>query len=337
MALHQQRIAIGALLVGVLIGTLLYGVATLQVFIYYLVYRDDKKGLKFLVATIWLLDIVSQILVCMNFYYYAVTHRHDFNIVSNTELPAVLIVGTLVNCFLTSLVQAFFTYRLWLLSYKSRALAFVSITLNLAGLVMGIVFAVEGLQDLTFRTMHRTASLLSATMATNAACDIILTGALLTILQVRRCNAARNNNVVTRIMIYSLNTGLLTSITALGATVVLVRFRNQGLSMAFYAVLGRLYSNSLLANLNARQIFRNQIKHEVDVDDVTIPNLRSGATLAASQVSSSHPLSGDPQPPSPTEYKGSARSWLGFKMRETQVSESQVSQSGSSDAEASPA
>jgi len=59
--------------------------------------------------------------------------------------------------------------------------------------------------------------------------------------------------MINKLMVFVINTGVLTSICAFIALVMLLVFPDSLIYTAFYFCLGRLYANSILAALNSRK------------------------------------------------------------------------------------
>ncbi|KAF8160166.1 hypothetical protein BJ912DRAFT_1103603 [Pholiota molesta] len=63
----------GAALIGLVVASILYGMTTLQAYIYYTKYPNDVRTIKLLVLTVWILDTVSLCLVISAMYTYLVS------------------------------------------------------------------------------------------------------------------------------------------------------------------------------------------------------------------------------------------------------------------------
>lgn len=101
----------GPTLVGGLASAMLYGITTLQTYVYYMHYAEDALAMKFLVAVIWIFDTLHVSFMCHILYYYLIT---SYGVPENFEyiiwsLPA----SILVNVFLISIVQCFFVRQVY--------------------------------------------------------------------------------------------------------------------------------------------------------------------------------------------------------------------------------
>ncbi|KAI6122006.1 hypothetical protein F5141DRAFT_1094115 [Pisolithus sp. B1] len=62
----------GVALIGGLVSAMLYGITTLQTYVYYMHYSEDDSTTKFIVAAVWVLDTLHVSFMCHMLYYYLV-------------------------------------------------------------------------------------------------------------------------------------------------------------------------------------------------------------------------------------------------------------------------
>ncbi|KAI6122024.1 hypothetical protein F5141DRAFT_1094271 [Pisolithus sp. B1] len=101
----------GSALIGGLISAVLYGIATLQTYAYYMHYSEDTLTVKFLVTGVWVLDTLRLSFVCHVLYYYLIT---NYGIPTSLlymvwSLPA----SILVHIIGSSAVQCFFVHQIY--------------------------------------------------------------------------------------------------------------------------------------------------------------------------------------------------------------------------------
>lgn len=65
---------LGPILIGGLVSAALYGITTLQTYVYFMHYVEDASTKKFLVAAVWVLDTLHVSLTCHILYYYMITN-----------------------------------------------------------------------------------------------------------------------------------------------------------------------------------------------------------------------------------------------------------------------
>ncbi|VDC03995.1 unnamed protein product [Peniophora sp. CBMAI 1063] len=238
----------GALYIGVLVSALLYGVSFLQTVYYFFSSRNDWIGLKFLVGVVSVLDTIHQGMITHAAYIYMIT-----NFMNPSTLDTVvwtLIAETLINALLALCVQAFFVWRIYTLHRDGLRLP---VLLGLLSLTRFCLIATWVGKSARLRTWVNLSSLKnlsqSATVITLVS-ECSIAAALLYLMYKARSSASSSHSP--ELMKYILNTGLLTSIDALCLVIAYAARPDAMISIAFFFVLGRLYSNSLLATLNAR-------------------------------------------------------------------------------------
>jgi len=89
-----------------------------------------------------------------------------------------------------------------------------------------------------------------------AAADLLIAATLCTILNFSRTGFQKSNAMINKLIIFTVNTGLITSLCALASLISILAAPKTWIYVTFYYCLGRLYTNSLLATLNARSVIR---------------------------------------------------------------------------------
>lgn len=244
----------GAYFIGVVMSALLYGVTCVQVWYYYVSYPTDPWHIKSLVFAVFASDTVHQALVTHSAYVYLVTDIT--NPAGLGDLVWSLIVEVLFNAITAFLVQCFLSMRVYRLSNKSIPVTVVVMSSVIAEFVLSIVYVAKALPFQTFVDLHELQGISSAINATTAASDVLIAGCLCFLLQKSRTGFRRSDTMINKLMLFSLNTGLLTGIFAVASLISISVWPNAFIYIAFYFCVGRLYCNSLLATLNARRIIR---------------------------------------------------------------------------------
>jgi len=123
----------------------------------------------------------------------------------------------------------------------------------LAEFFAAMYYASQGVNFIHLTDLSKLKALSLTVNALAAAGDVLIAFILCWILQSSRTGFKRSDTVITKLIAFSINTGLVTSICALLSLITIVVFPGAFIYITFYFTLGRLYSNSLLATLNARQ------------------------------------------------------------------------------------
>ncbi|KAI0739972.1 hypothetical protein C8Q80DRAFT_1274982 [Daedaleopsis nitida] len=198
---------LGAAFLGHTVTTFLYGITTLQTFLYYRDQYKDPLVLRASVAVLWILDSVHAGLITGALYWYCITNFTNLPAVQRPiwPIPLMIIISTASN----SIVRGIYAYRLYKLA-RHR--------LILPSIIWGLY----------------------AGLSVEAAVDLVVA--------IAQCVVLRRYETGIR----SINTGMLTSICAIGALVSYAVVPEKFIYFAFFFALSKLYVNSLLATLNAR-------------------------------------------------------------------------------------
>ncbi|KAK0231182.1 hypothetical protein IW262DRAFT_464028 [Armillaria fumosa] len=134
---------LGATLIGVVIGSMIYGLSLLQLYSYITGRCSDKDGffLKAFIAVLMSVNSLHLILVCHSLYYYTITHFADFEALAVSIWSAAVHIP--VGAVVSSLVQFFYAYRLFLLNGRKYAVPTTIIFFSVLQTAMGISLAVK--------------------------------------------------------------------------------------------------------------------------------------------------------------------------------------------------
>jgi len=244
----------GVTLIGVIVAAALWGVSCVQVWYYYNHYPKDAWHNKLLVAAGWMSDTVHQMLISHTIYTYLVTNFG--NPVELGNLVWSLLVEILFNGLTTLMVQCFFTVRVWRLSGGSYFLTGLVSILVVGQFGWMLYYTIKSLQFQNFAQL-RTLKVASITVnALAAAGDVLIATILCSILQMSRTGFKRSDTMIKKLILFSMSTGLVTSICAVAALISTVSAPSTFIYIFFYFNIGRLYSNSLMVALNARKNIR---------------------------------------------------------------------------------
>ncbi|PBK60598.1 hypothetical protein ARMSODRAFT_982132 [Armillaria solidipes] len=253
----------GAAFIGVVVAAILHGVSCVQAW-YYFTHQHDQWPLKSIVAAVMVFDTVHQALICHTgkvfymlrclLYTYLITHYGNAAELQRTVWS--LLAEVLFNGFTAFLVQSFLALRVWRLSNRK-----ILVTVIVALLVVaefGCVIAFGTLALINVHNFAELATLKYLSISVNAlaaAGDVLIAGTLCLLLH--RSRTGFQKKVLTRKQIlFAVNTGLLTSLCAVASLISILTAPNTFIYITFFFCMGRLYSNSLLATLNARKRIR---------------------------------------------------------------------------------
>ncbi|KAF9043376.1 hypothetical protein BJ165DRAFT_1529415 [Panaeolus papilionaceus] len=247
---------IGIFEVGSAFAIFLFGIVTLQAHCYYTTFRDDGWMQKTMVGLLWLMELGHTIGVSYEVYRATITlHGQPHRLITFPALSSVIAIGGAI----TLCVQSFFSLRVYRVIRKPYAyVAFLCIAISSMRLVGGIVLSVAAVRSTSIDIYRvKWKWLIVLLLVSGTLVDVIITIAMLYYLCSARSRAmTRTAHIIDKLIVYTLRSGLLTSLSAI---VLLVLFLTKPKTMSWLAVytfLAKLYSNSLLSVLNGRAELR---------------------------------------------------------------------------------
>ncbi|KAJ6629354.1 hypothetical protein B0H10DRAFT_1986780, partial [Mycena sp. CBHHK59/15] len=259
---------LGALLVGGLAATALWGVTCVQTFTFFMRETKDHPVHKALVNFMALgLDTFDTVLNCHILYFYLVRNYLDptaliipvwwdifpfelsllavsIDVRSRSVLPSVLVRSwTAVsngNIPVTGLILA--------LSTLDFAACAFDLDLSLCR------FGIESFLDL-----DRLSVLMYLNFAAGTSSDLSVALALCHLLRRSRTGFRRTDSLIRVLMMYTVNTGLIVAIDATAGMLAYAFMPHNFIFLGFYLLLSKLYLNSYLAILNARKGLRGNM------------------------------------------------------------------------------
>ncbi|KAJ7354357.1 hypothetical protein DFH08DRAFT_43342 [Mycena albidolilacea] len=271
----------GALELGVLFSVFLFGVLTVQVYLYFVRYPKDPRGFKWMVAMVWILDLGHTIAICHCIYTITVTKYGQPTII--TLPPKSLDISIFLSGFIGPLEQGWFTYRLYRFT-KTLPLPIFCAILSLLRLggstgLFAISLAGPTIQSYLIREKW----LIEAVIIVGASVDVILAVALCYHLSFwRKAGFRRTSRLVNQLMTWTIETGAITCIGAVTLLLTFLKMKNNLVYGGVFFLMAQFFSNSLLFSLNSRTRFAR-----ICAESLIIP----GSTAQSiSQLASSRPI-----------------------------------------------
>ncbi|OJT04639.1 hypothetical protein TRAPUB_4651 [Trametes pubescens] len=250
----------GGMLIEICIACVLYGITTLQTFIYFQKYQNDTSSLKLMVAGIWVLETCHTAFCMQLIYAYLITHFGEMTyfLDINWGVGATVVTEVIIS----TAVQAFYVKRVWIMSNKAKLLTSFIAFITVCRVAFGI-----GSTILSYHIPHwvafraNEASLVTVSGGLGAAALVdVLVALTLSFYLTRGRNSWQksSNSKVNLIMLYAVNSG---AITASASILSVILYATQAHSLVFLGLVeiqGKLYANSFLGSLNARSHIRNK-------------------------------------------------------------------------------
>ncbi|KAL1949891.1 hypothetical protein VTO73DRAFT_8772 [Trametes versicolor] len=262
----------GALLIGTYIGLTLFGLTVYQTVRYLRMYATDVQRLKVTVITVFLTDTTHSILCIHLCYYYLVTSQSNRALLDDGVWSIRLI--TPLTSIIVIVVQAFYARRIYVMGSQYKIPLFIVMALMLGEAITVMVTIVESFIIPTFSHWKSHAWLTALPYAFSLATDVILTSTLILILHKSRTGMRRTDSLLNVLIVYTINTGLLTSTLGIFCVVFATepqRFYYIALNMP----VTKSYANSMLAVLNSRRALaeRAQDIRDLGTFGMTVPSI----------------------------------------------------------------
>ncbi|KAE9391099.1 hypothetical protein BT96DRAFT_320315 [Gymnopus androsaceus JB14] len=263
---REDEIALGMTLLGLLFSSILYGVALSQVYTYYKRFPRDSYSVKILVVATLILDTTSVVFECLACWYYLVTTGPMSWAV--WSLNAELAVSMLIS----GIAEAFMIYRVWMLSSRKNILTCILLLFALLHFTSGEVSAAQFLELKRFAEFGSVEIASILRLSSACVCDTGIAVSLCYFLQQKRTGYKRTDEIIDHLIIFSINSGLITSVASIACLVTYITIPKTWVYFTLCFLITRLYSNTFLCALNSRQILQNG---ENDMDTPVLPRFSS--------------------------------------------------------------
>ncbi|KAG1822498.1 uncharacterized protein BJ212DRAFT_1476925 [Suillus subaureus] len=258
----------GALFIGVTIAAvfvsdlpvmqsnLLFGLSNVQAFVYFQTHRGTGTIFyKLAIICLWILDALHLALIVHCVYYYLVINYT--NVGALTEIVWSFKLQIVVEVFIIFGVHLLYLYRIWIMSKgRSRTLPITVgiVTILNSGVAIALIWALY--QCHVFSDLVKIEWSTFLTLGTITFADFVVASSLCYLLAISRTGFSSTDSLITKLMVYIINTGCLTSICSMTAMITCAVMPTNFIFLAIEFLLAKflfqVYVNSFLALLNAR-------------------------------------------------------------------------------------
>ncbi|KAF5334589.1 hypothetical protein D9757_015052 [Collybiopsis confluens] len=243
----------GPPLIGFAAQWALFGVGSVQVYLYYLNFPKDNWKMKTLVYGLYVLDALQAFLVT-DFIFTSLASGWG-NLQTLESIGISWFALPFLNAIISAAVECFYAWRIYTLS-KSAILTLLVVSLALVNGCAGVAFSiimrtrVQSFADLQSKTFAVTTTCLMG----SASCDILISVSMLYLLQRARRSSgfSGTEKLLTRMINLVIGGGLLTTTVALLDAIFYLVYQNNNYHLAPNAALAKLYTNALMVLFNSR-------------------------------------------------------------------------------------
>ncbi|KAF9043811.1 hypothetical protein BDZ89DRAFT_217037 [Hymenopellis radicata] len=251
----------GPYVLGYMWSYCLYGMLIVQVYMYSEQFPNDRKALKILVWSLFFLETLFTVCMTIAAWKTFGSSWGDVNAIlvfdwSWCPLPA-------LSSFMGGMAQSFYAWRIYRMS-KSIWLV------GLIELVMLMQLTATFHFDIAYFSgsrrvldLYRFSDEITVWLAGSAACDLIITVSLVVLLHKRKpashgptSGFRSTTDLVNKLIRFNMETGMITSLGAITELALFLSTHQYNFHLILFLMLGKLYSNTLMATLNYREPMR---------------------------------------------------------------------------------
>ncbi|KZT39158.1 hypothetical protein SISSUDRAFT_665168 [Sistotremastrum suecicum HHB10207 ss-3] len=255
----------GVLMICIFLTSSLYGLTSFQGISYFRTFSNDSIPLK---ATVLFVIALSTLHMCLCW-----SFMYRFFIVGFGDYLSLLIppwsvkITVPVTCAVQTICHLFFVGRLWTLSSKNKPLCGTLVLMDIAHVGSIAAFTVKCFEATYITDLIRIPTnmhMMTACLVICVSSDVVITLSMCYYLYKGRTGYKRTDTLLTTLIIYSINTGI---VTAIGDTMVVILSQALPENVAFFAVFEvtiELFANAMLTSLNTRTQLRSRLVNYCD-------------------------------------------------------------------------
>ncbi|GJE88936.1 hypothetical protein PsYK624_050240 [Phanerochaete sordida] len=284
----------GPFLILVCIALMLFGVTCAQVYSYWTTYERDPVGYKILVGALWTLECTHTALCLHMLHGYFIKDIGDPSGLGNIIWSAGATIFLEVP--IIALAQGFSIARIWQLSGGNVWATAVPAVF----LFFRVAF---GFGTATFLYVYNTWADFDANrgpfvtvncgLTLAAVVDLMVTVILTYYLRQHKSSFRKTRYMVQKLVFYTINTGAITMVFSISAVFFFNLLRTSLMFGGVVEIICKLYANSTLALLNARQRIKEQAAMgSTGINSIPLELRGSGTASGSSGGSSAYPRTG---------------------------------------------
>ncbi|KAJ7654751.1 hypothetical protein B0H17DRAFT_1186154 [Mycena rosella] len=253
--MSQYVLLTGPILAGTQFNWALLGTLTLQVYIFHVSFPKERAWLKALVYTIFVLD-VAQTAIASHFAYALLVNGWG-DPTALTHLPWSSAAVPIFTGLISAAVQIFFAWRIYALKGENPFALAISVLIVMLALMQCFSAIISDALFSVTTELSEITKLMAGVkvwLIGSAVCDIVITFTMIVILSQyqQKTPWKKTDSMITKLIYSTVETGAITSVVAILDVVLFILFPNNYLHEAPAFMLGKVYSNVLLATLNQR-------------------------------------------------------------------------------------
>ncbi|KAI0073020.1 hypothetical protein K474DRAFT_1667110 [Panus rudis PR-1116 ss-1] len=258
---------LGASLLEIAVAFFLYGISVAQAYSCAVNFPRDPKWIKAMVAVVIALETAFSAGAIQAIYHETIGSFDDMSKIDlvpwGAEITAFAQAAIILIC------QGFYIHRVWILSNRKIYLVVFLTILLIAHVALEFISTAVTNHTGTwhaYEESHTPRVSVNLSNGIGAASDGAIVASLVYYLRKNRSHIKRTDNVLQRIVIYTINTGVLTMLVCIALAITFSLSTDTLAFTGLLTVVGRLYANSLLGTLNMRRVWSRGFNSEIVAD-----------------------------------------------------------------------
>ncbi|KAF7375112.1 hypothetical protein MSAN_00397600 [Mycena sanguinolenta] len=300
---------LGGIEIGTLVGVVLLGMVTVQIYVYYSNFPHDSQVIKTLIALIWMAEAAHIGAICYGLYRMTVTRYGQLELPIPLELGVAAVLGNVIH----PMVQSIFTARIYQLGKSVQSRILTGVCWGISGFTFGAtillaikVFAASSIDQFEEQWDWLILGLFVAT----GGVDLLIAASMCFYTFKHRAILKPESGTVETIISWTAQTGLFTCMAAIAVTVCFAMMKRNHIWLPLLILTTGLYSNSLLSLLNGRLHLGYQTEMPFSISLSTFQRSAQSQSRSRGQVQFSYPPTVYLDPPPKGEISAIQHSWV---------------------------
>ncbi|PBK61345.1 hypothetical protein ARMSODRAFT_1025857 [Armillaria solidipes] len=248
---YPIEILSGPVIVAGLLHWGLFGTLSVQLYLYYLAFPNDRKFIKCLVYGIYIVEFVQTMLITHDAF---AVFGYGFGDIENlTGMHFSWLTGPIMSAVAAFVGQVFYAYRIFVLS-KSRIIPILVICVSLTSSVAAIITGVYSFQAGSIAQLQnrKTSIVVVIWCGATALCDIVIAICMTYYLMRSDTGFRRTRIIATKLIRLTVETGSVTAVVALLNLILFLAFPHKTFYGTPALIMPKLYANTVYMVLNSR-------------------------------------------------------------------------------------
>ncbi|KAK7459661.1 hypothetical protein VKT23_009643 [Stygiomarasmius scandens] len=229
------------------------GILVVQTYFYHISFPNDSRMIKMLVYGLFVLDILQTVLVTADAFHWFVFGFGNMDQLDDTFLNSWDV--PLLDAVISLIVQCFYSWRIHVLT-SSWILPGIIVLISMTQCGAGIATAVEAHKLGKLHLISTEVAEQTIWLVGSAVADILITGVMTwTLLRSRSKDLPTSHGMIDRIVMLTVETNGATTMAAILSLILFLGVpKHATLVVPPTAIIGKLYTNCLVAVFNNRRV-----------------------------------------------------------------------------------